>query len=155
MFNLGEIATHSQQPIWLLADGKWRDKNIWNDNKNWYDYIAALYVAYFIPLIVTVNGTNYNFDQIGLTNNPELTCYRGTNYDFIINNSISPNTFVLRVSANETIQTIPGVFNHTPSTGISIGRIMFTPNDSTQNQICYQNTTTPTMSGRIIIRHYV
>lgn len=151
-----EIYNQAKQAGWLLSDGRWRDFKVWNDNRLWIDYESALYIAYSVPFEISVNtlAKAFRFHQLGSTNNPTLTCFRGTNYDFIINTSISLNTFVLRASINDTVTTIPGVYNHTPGTGISIGRVLFTPEAATPNEIYYQSTDMTDISGKIVIKDY-
>jgi len=104
-----------------------------------------------IELDVTNNGFTYDISQFG-TNNPELTCYRDTNYDFIIKTASHP--FALRNSSLLTT-AVPGTYNNNPTSGNGLGSIvMFTPNSSTPNEIIYQCTFHPAMSGRIIIKDY-
>lgn len=116
----------------------------------------VLYAASFIPLkvfIVTNSGnSSYTIDQVG-SNNPTLTCYRGTNYDFIAHN-IANEPFCLRTELNNTITPVSGTYNNNALNGITIGRIMFTPNEGTPNVIYYQSTNTSSISGRIIIADY-
>jgi len=104
-----------------------------------------------VELDVTNNGFTYDISQFG-TNNPELTCYRDTNYDFIIKTASHP--FALRNSSLLTT-AVPGTYNNNPTSGNGSGSIvMFTPNSSTPNEIIYQCTFHPAMSGRIIIKDY-
>lgn len=123
---------------WLITTGYWRDiGGYWRDNENWIDYETVLYTTYFIPLVITQNGAYFDIDQVG-TNNPSLTCYRGTNYDFIVKSTLAEN-FALRLSAADTTTIISGIYNHDPVNGINSGkRIMFTPTSNTPNTIIYQ-----------------
>jgi hypothetical protein len=91
----------------------------------------------------------YNLSQIG-TNNPSLTCYRETNYDFILN-GLTSHPFSLRANIGNTSTAISGSFNNDQLNGKTSGTIMFTPNSSTPSQIVYQCTIHPSMSGIIII----
>lgn len=139
---------------WLLATGYWRDiGGYWRDNENWIDYETVLYTTYFIPLVITQNGAYFNIDQVG-TSNPSLTCYRGTNYDFIVNSTLIKN-FVLRLSSGDVVNIIPGIYNHDPANGINTGkRIMFTPTSDTPDEFIYQNVDLTSAVGTITIKDY-
>lgn len=128
----------------------WR---IWNTNR--FTNNRVLYSAHFIPLNITQNNGFFRFDQLGTTNNPTLTCYRETNYDFIVSNGLTGNPFyfALRNNINNTT-SVPGAFNNNALDGLSASRIMFTPTSATPDSIFYVNTRTPSMSGRIVIRNY-
>jgi sugar lactone lactonase YvrE len=109
----------------------------------------VVFTAYSIPIEVTAPALYYNLSQIG-TNNPPLTCYRGTNYDFIINSSSHP--FALRVSDGNTSTQISGAYNNDTLNGKSDNEmIMFTPNSSTPSSIVYQCVIHPSMIGTITI----
>ena len=91
-------------------------------------------------------------DQLGSTNNPNLTCYRGTNYRFVHNQSVHP--FALRASSGDSTTEISGTFNNDPSAGVVNDTVYFTPNDSTPDSIVYQCTVHPSMIGTITILNY-
>lgn len=95
--------------------------------------------------------TTYSISQFG-TLNPTLTCYRGTNYDFIIKTPSHP--FALRTAANDATTSVSGAYNNNVVTGNAGGIVMFTPNDSTPGTIVYQCGLHPAMVGTIIIRDY-
>lgn len=111
----------------------------------------ALYSASSIPLEITNTGISYNISQIG-TGNPSLTCFRGTNYDFIILTPSHP--FALRISPGNTFVSVSGTYNNNVVSGITSGRVMFTPDIATPNTIVYQCTIHSAMSGTISIRNY-
>jgi len=111
----------------------------------------ALYSASHIPLEVTNVGMSYNISQIG-TNNPSLTCYRGTNYDFIVLTPSHP--FALRISPDNTFLSVSGTYNNNVVSGITSGRVMFTPDSGTPNTIYYQCAIHSGMLGTISIRDY-
>lgn len=125
----------------------------WITNPSEVPKYHTLYTTNFIQLKVSVEGTAYSFDQVG-TNNPTLTCYRETNYDFVMNPSVSSYPFALRTSLNDTITPVSGAYNNYPNTGLSANKIMFTPNKDTPNTIFYQCTNNPSISGRIVITTY-
>jgi hypothetical protein len=113
---------------------------------------SAIYVSYSIPLNVSVLDGKYTISQFG-TNNPSLTCYRGTNYDFIINTSSHP--FALRTNLNNTSTVVLSTFNNDPLNGRGNGNVIyFTPGNDTPNIIYYQCTVHPSMSGAIYIKEY-
>lgn len=95
--------------------------------------------------------TTYSISQFG-TLNPTLTCYRGTNYDFIIKTPSHP--FALRTAANDATTSVSGAYNNNVVTGNTDGIIMFTPNNTTPDTIVYQCGLHPAMVGTIIIRDY-
>jgi len=108
-----------------------------------------VFVSHSIPITITTSGFSYNLYQIG-TNNPSLSCYRGTNYDFIVNTSSHP--FALRASSGDTSTTIEGAYNNNPLNGKANGEvIMFTPNASTPSTLVYQCVLHPSMIGTITI----
>jgi hypothetical protein len=113
---------------------------------------VMLLAADYIPLEITTNGTSYSISQFG-TNNPSLTCFRGTNYDFIPF-GLGSHPFVLRAALGDTSTAIPGTWNNSPATGIIGDRILFTPTQSTPNTIYYQCTIHSAMSGIISILDY-
>ena len=112
----------------------------------------AVYAVNFVPLEITNSGLSYNISQFG-TNNPSLTCYRGTNYDFIPIN-LTSHPFALRAALGDTSTAITGTFNNNPNTGIVGSRMYFTPQSSTPNTIYYQCTVHSSMSGVISILDY-
>lgn len=112
---------------------------------------SATFVSYSIPLNITSTDGNYNIDQIG-TNNPSMTCYRGTNYDFIINTASHP--FALRNNLEDVSTQISGTYNNDTQNGVSNGTIWFTPNDNTPNIIYYQCTIHSNTNGTIYIKNY-
>jgi hypothetical protein len=109
------------------------------------------YSTSFNELIVSNSGFTYTIDQFG-TNNPTLTCFRDTNYDFVIS-GLGSHPFALRNNLNVTTP-VSGTYNNDTINGGSSGRILFTPTNSTPNQIYYQCTIHSTMSGIIIIKDY-
>lgn len=126
--------------------------------KSWRTWIInspvqnfTTYSTSFIPLNVSVNNSKYAFDQIG-SNNPSLTCYREANYDFIITETAVGHPFALRTSLGNTHTQVAGAYNNNPLSGINNNRIMFTPNNDTPNEIYYQSTVHPSMSGIIHIK---
>lgn len=133
----------------LNSEG-WRG---WITNPSEVPKYRTLYTANFIPLKVSVEGTAYSFDQVG-TNNPTLTCYRGTNYDFIMTSSVSSYPFAFRANLNNTSASIGGSYNNDANNGLSAGKIMFTPNNSTPNDFYYQCVNNPSISGVVIIKNY-
>jgi hypothetical protein len=113
--------------------------------------VNVLYAASYVPLEVTNTGLSYNISQFG-TGNPTLTCFRGTNYDFIV---LSPShPFALRLASNST-SPVSGTYNNNPSTGISSDRVLFTPTSATPNSIIYQCAIHSAMSGVITIKDYL
>jgi hypothetical protein len=109
----------------------------------------GVFVAHSVPFNITTSGFSYNIDQIG-TSNPSLTCYRETNYDFIINTSSHP--LALREDSLNTTSEISGTYNNDILNGKSGGKvIMFTPNSLTPSLIIYQCTVHPSMSGTITV----
>jgi alpha-tubulin suppressor-like RCC1 family protein len=113
--------------------------------------VNVLYAASYVPLEVTNAGLSYNISQIG-TGNPALTCFRGTNYDFIV---LSPShPFALRLASNST-SPVSGTYNNNPATGISSDRVLFTPTSATPNSIIYQCAIHSSMSGVIAIKDYL
>jgi len=112
---------------------------------------ALVYSSSYIPFEITNAGMSYNISQIG-TGNPSLTCFRGTNYDFIVLTPSHP--FALRVSTGNTSSPVSGTYNNDVTSGIASGRVMFTPNSGTPNTIYYQCAIHPSMSGVISIKDY-
>ena len=112
---------------------------------------SAIFVSYSIPLNVTVIDGNYNINQVG-SNNPSLTCYRGTNYDFIINTSSHP--FALRNNLGDVSTQISGTYNNNTLNGVVNKTILFTPNQSTPNILYYQCAIHSNMNGTIYIKNY-
>ena len=113
--------------------------------------LNVLYSASYIPLEVTNIGMSYNISQIG-TGNPSLTCFRGTNYDFIVLTPSHP--FTLRISSGDTSSSVDGAYNNNVASGITSGRVMFTPNSATPNTIYYQCAIHSGMLGTISIKDY-
>ena len=112
---------------------------------------ALVYSSSYIPFEITNAGFSYNVSQIG-TANPPLTCFRGTNYDFIIQTASHP--FALRTSHLNT-SPVSGTYNNDTVSGKTSGsRILFTPNSNTPSTIIYQCTIHSHMSGAIAIKDY-
>jgi hypothetical protein len=114
--------------------------------------VNVLYSASHIPLEITNVGLSYNISQIG-TGNPSLTCFRGTNYDFIVLTPSHP--FALRISNGNTSSPVDGAYNNNVASGIASGRIMFTPNSTTPDTIYYQCVIHAGMIGTISIKDYL
>jgi hypothetical protein len=112
---------------------------------------ALVYSSSYIPLEITNTGLSYNISQIG-TGNPPLTCFRGTNYDFIVLTPSHP--FALRVSNGNTSSSVDGAYNNDVASGIASGRVMFTPNSATPDTIYYQCAIHAGMIGTISIKDY-
>jgi hypothetical protein len=112
---------------------------------------ALVYSSSYIPLEITNVGLSYNVSQIG-TGNPSLTCFRGTNYDFIVLTPSHP--FALRVSNGNTSSPVDGAYNNNVASGIASGRVMFTPNSATPDTIYYQCVIHAGMIGTISIKDY-
>jgi hypothetical protein len=98
---------------------------------------------------VTAFNFGYNFSQIG-TNNPNLTCYRDMNYDFILSN-LSNHPIALRLNNGDSLTEIEGAYNNDQANGKTSGIIMFTPNINTPSEIVYQCVNHPSMIGTISI----
>ena len=117
----------------------------------------ALYSANSVPLVVDVEPVNnevdarFRFDQIG-SNCPTLTCYRSTNYDFIIRNNNHP--FALRIDLYTVGDNVDGTYNNDAMNGITDNVIYFTPNDNTPDLVYYVDTLYPSNSGVIKIKNY-
>lgn len=126
-------------------------KSIYKGVEKVFEGTLALFVSYSIPLEVSVSSNAYNINQIG-TNNPTLTCFRGTNYDFVVNTASHP--FALRVNLNDTVNEVQGSYNNNPTNGIVNNTIMFTPNNNTPNTIFYQCSIHSNMNGTIYIKDY-
>ena len=112
---------------------------------------ALVYSSSYIPLEITNAGFSYNISQIG-TGNPSLTCFRGTNYDFIVLTPSHP--FALRISNGNISSPVNGAYNNDVAYGIASGRVMFTPNSATPDTIYYQCAIHPNMIGAISIKDY-
>jgi hypothetical protein len=112
---------------------------------------ALVYSSSYIPFEITNTGISYNVSQIG-TGNPSLTCFRGTNYDFIVLTPSHP--FALRISNGDTSTAVDGAYNNNVAAGITSGRVMFTPNSATPDTIYYQCTIHSSMIGIISIKDY-
>jgi len=117
-------------------------------------YVETYFKSYSIPLTLTSssNLTAINIDQIGL-NNPSFTAYRFRNYDLITNNLSSNLHIALRTGSLDTSTQVSGTYNNNIVTGISGGTILFTPDDYTPNEIIYQCSNVPTISGTIFVRY--
>ena len=111
--------------------------------------VNVQFVSNSIPLEISGFNFYYNISQIG-TNNPPITCYRGMNYDFILNNVLT-YPFALRIDNGDTINAVDGAYNNDTLNGNNSGVIMFTPNTFTPSKIIYQCTTNSSMSGIITI----
>ena len=114
--------------------------------------VTSTFEVSYIKLEIQAFSFYYRMDQLGSTNNPNLTCYRGTNYRFVHNQSVHP--FALRASSGDTTTQISGTFNNDPSAGIVNDTVYFTPNDDTPDSIVYQCTVHPSMIGTITILNY-
>jgi hypothetical protein len=113
--------------------------------------VNSTYIASFVPLTVSAPGQYYNISQFG-TNNPTLTCYRGTNYDFILN--LGGHPFALRNASGDTTNPVNGTYNNDIVNGKTSGRVLFTPTSGTPNVIFYQCTVHSNMIGTINILNY-
>ena len=114
--------------------------------------VQSKYVTHFVPLEVTTSGLNYNISQYS-NNNPTLTCFRGTNYDFIVN-GLTSHPFALIAGSLDTVTQISGAYNNDTNNGRTSGRILFTPNQNTPNTIYYQCAVHSSMIGTIYIKDY-
>jgi len=112
---------------------------------------ALVYSSSYIPFEITNTGFSYNISQIG-TGNPSLTCFRGTNYDFMVLTPSHP--FALRISNGDTSSPVDGAYNNNVAAGITSGRVMFTPNNATPDTIYYQCASHSSMIGTINIKDY-
>jgi len=112
-----------------------------------------VYQASYVPINVTKNPGNLAFDmgQMG-TNNPVLTLYRGTNYNFIVNTGIY--AFALRAALNDTSTVIAGAYNNDTVSGVTNKTILFTPTSATPNTIYYQGPIYLGMNNVINITDY-
>lgn len=115
-------------------------------------YVETYFKSFSIPLTFTNNNTSLSIDQFG-SNNPSFTAFRFRNYDLITNSLSSDLHLALRVSSNNISTQVTGTFNNNIVTGISGGVIMFTPDDYTPNDIIYQCTNNPSISGTIFVRY--
>ena len=114
--------------------------------------VTSTFQISYIKLEVQAFSFYYRMDQLGSTNNPNLTCYRGTNYRFVHSQAVHP--FALRASSGDTTTEISGAFNNDPSAGIMNDTVYFTPNDDTPDTIYYQCTVHASMIGTITILNY-
>ena len=114
--------------------------------------IESTYTINFIKLEIQAFSYYYRMDQLGPTNNPNLTCYRGTNYRFVHNQPVHP--FALRASGGDSTTEISGAFNNDPNAGIMNDTIYFTPDENTPDNIVYQCTVHDSMIGNITILDY-
>jgi len=114
--------------------------------------VTSFYTVSFIKLVVSSDGTSYKIDQLGDTQNPNLTCYRGTNYRFFHEQDQHP--LALRIQLNNVDDDVPGAVDNDVKDGITNNIIYFTPNDDTPDTIYYQCTVHPNMKGTITILDY-
>jgi hypothetical protein len=112
-----------------------------------------VYQASYVPINVTKNSSNLAFDmgQMG-TNNPTLTLYRGTNYNFIVNSGTY--AFALRAALGDTSTVIAGAYNNDIVSGVTNKTILFTPTSATPNNIYYQGPIYLVMNNVINITDY-
>ena len=118
----------------------------------------ALYAANSIPQIVRLNPESRMFyftnpDTYTDTNTYPLTCFRGTNYDFIVNApaepGLAPASFALRNSFGDESPVI-GTYNNDTVNGKVYDTVMFTPTSGTPSLIVYTSNY-PSITGIIII----
>lgn len=114
--------------------------------------VTSYYTISFIKLVVSSDGTSYKIDQLGDTQNPNLTCYRGTNYRFFHEQDQHP--LALRTELNNVDDDVPGAVDNDVKDGITNNIIYFTPNDGTPDTIYYQCTVHPNMKGTITVLDY-
>jgi|TARA_A100001015_G_scaffold293947_1_gene371160 hypothetical protein len=114
--------------------------------------VESTYTVSYIKLELQAFNFYYRIDQLGLTNNPNLTCYRGTNYRFVHSQAVHP--FALRASSGDTTTEISGTFNNDPNAGIMNDVVYFTPDENTPDSIVYQCTVHASMIGTITILDY-
>jgi len=112
-----------------------------------------VYTAQYVPINVTKNPSDISFDmgQMG-SNNPILTLYRGTNYNFNVNTGIY--AFALRAALNDSSTEITGAYNNNVASGVSNKTILFTPTSATPDIIYYQGPIFPGMNNIINIVNY-
>jgi hypothetical protein len=115
-------------------------------------YVETYFKSFSIPLLFTNNSSSLSIDQFG-SNNPSFTAFRFRNYDLITDSLSSDLHLALRVYSNNSSTQVTGTFNNNIVTGISGGVILFTPDDNTPNEIIYQCTNNPSISGTIFIRY--
>jgi hypothetical protein len=72
------------------------------------------------------------------------------NYDFILN-GLTSHPFSIRSDSQNTTSSVSGTYGNDIINGKSSGMIMFTPNSMTPNNIIYQCSIHPAMSGTITI----
>ena len=101
------------------------------------DLLDHMFTSSSVPINVTSNGSNFNFN-IAAGTNPTLSLYVGVNYDFNINTS-SP--FAIRVSTNNTTTSIPEIYNNNITTGKTNTTLMYTP--TATGVLYYVNTNSP------------
>jgi hypothetical protein len=114
---------------------------------------VLVYTAQYVPINVTKNPSNISFDmsQMG-SNNPILTLYRGTNYNFNVNTGIY--AFALRAALNDSSTEVTGAYNNDVVSGVSNKTILFTPTSATPDIIYYQGPVYPGMNNIINIVNY-
>jgi len=110
----------------------------------------AIFTAYTTPLTFVFNGVSFNIAEAG-TNNPTITCFRYQNYD-IVAAYVGSNNVALRLSPENTTQSVSGTYNNDLVNGINYDIILFTPTSATPNQIVYVSTLNAEISGIIIIK---
>jgi len=108
------------------------------------DLLDHMFTSSSVPINVTSNGSNFNFN-IAAGTNPSLSLYVGVNYDFNINTS-SP--FAIRVLTNNTTTSIPEIYNNNITTGNTNITLMYTP--TAAGVLYYVNTNTPTLNYGVI-----
>ena len=86
------------------------------------------------------------------SNNPVLTLYRGTNYNFVINSGTY--AFALRANPGDTATEIVGAYNNDTISGVTNKTILFTPTSTTPDTIYYQGPIYLGMSNIINIVDY-
>ena len=114
--------------------------------------VTSTFEVSYIKLELQAFSFYYRMDQLGSTNNPNLTCYRGTNYRFVHNQPVHP--FALRASSGDTTTEISGTFNNDPNAGVMNDVVYFTPDENTPDSIVYQCTVHASMIGTITILNY-
>ena len=147
-FFIKNISVPTPPPVQVFTFSSMVDQTV----ENYILPVRSFYTVSYIRLEVTGQDYYYTIDQLGDTQNPNLTCYRGTNYRFIFNQNEHP--FALRLTSNDVNSEIPGAFNNNPNLGITSSAVYFTPNEQTPDTIVYQCTIHPAMSGLITIKNY-
>ena len=114
-----------------------------------------LFAVNYVPIYVGYNTSTskYSFSQFG-SNNPTLTCYRGTNYNFIVDGNVNLPNIAIRNDINDTSTQVVSTFNNDIVSGKRGAIIYFTPVTDTPNTIYYQSVLSNTTSGTIVIKNY-